>query len=155
MDNRQEQQVVMSGVRPATLYVEAFTSHEFPNPRWAKVDLTPQLIDRLQQLRHVCVANGLADVRAVGGPSQWSGEEQWRPDLPHFRVSPDDFWFEATCKNADATVQTHAVPFTTLLALLRQDRSGQFDSDEFGWINGDLYFDGSSAELLADDVAES
>lgn len=97
----------------------------------------------------------LSDVRAFGGPALWSGEAQWRPDLPHLRVSSQDFWFEACPKNIDAIVQTQAVPFETLFALLRQDRNGQFDSDEFSWINGALYYDGSSAELLADDVASS
>ncbi|TXI80931.1 MAG: hypothetical protein E6Q40_14235 [Cupriavidus sp.] len=142
-------------IRPAALYIEAFTSHEFPNVRWAKVHLTPKWIDRLLQLRQACVDTDLSDVRAFGGPAQWSGESQWRPDLPHLRVSPHDFWFEVTPKNVDAIVQTQAVPFETFFALLRQDRHGQYDSDEFKWINGALYCDGSSAELLADDVASS
>lgn len=143
-----------SEFRPATLYVEAFASHEYPNARWARIELSSAFVSHIHGLRERCKAQGLADVREFGSPQTWSGEAQWRPDAPHLRVSKDEFWFEAVPKNVDAVVQTQAVPIDAMLELLRQTQSGMHDSDQFKWIDGVLYCDEEDAESLADAVAD-
>ncbi|MFP3637626.1 hypothetical protein [Paraburkholderia sp. SIMBA_054] len=140
--------------RAATLYVEAFSSHAFPDARWAQVELSPQLVGRIKELRDLCRSLGLADVREFGAPAAWSGEQQWRPDMPHLRVSPEDFWYEVRPKNVDAEVRTQAVTIDTMVALLDQTQSGQHDTGTFKWIDGKLYCDGSDAETLAEAVVD-
>ncbi|WP_199032187.1 hypothetical protein [Ralstonia sp. ASV6] len=139
----------------ATLHVEAFTSHEFPDAEFATVKLTPEFVSRILRLRTLCEEEDVEDVRVYAFPDSWSGASQWKPGMSHLHVGRHDFWYVAVPKNVDAEVRTQAVPIDEMVKLLKQQMNEQHDSKCFAWFNGALYCDGCNAELLADVVAEA
>lgn len=144
---------IVTGFTPALLYVEAFTSHHFPDVRWAKLDLIPMAVNRILLLRALCFAGDVDELLVAGNPSDWQNPQQWKPDNPVLHITRHDFWYTANAAGMDdAVVQTQAVTIDTLVALLGQQKKGENDSKAFAWHNGALYCDGSNAELLAHDV---
>lgn len=144
---------IVARFAPATLCVEAFTSHHHPDVRWAKLELTPVSVNRILLLRALCVAGDVDELLVAGSPSDWQNSQQWKPDNPVLHVTRHDFWYAADAAGMDdAVVQTQAVTIDTLVALLGQQKKGENDSKTFAWHAGVLYCDGSDAELLADDV---
>lgn len=146
---------VIGTFRPAVVFAEAFSVEEHLDARWAKFEITEGFLLQILRLQAVCKENKITDLRVFAGPGQWDQEERWRPDVPHLHISGADFWYQAVPKYGDGMVQTQAIPIEPLLRLLAQHRTGENDRKDFKWINGVLYFSGSDAELLAEDVAET
>ncbi|MGE8449227.1 MAG: hypothetical protein ACN6OP_01125 [Pseudomonadales bacterium] len=144
-----------ASLQPARLYVEAGSKADGPHVEWAVIDVTPELLQRVLQLREACIANQLLSVRATGGPSRWNRAKEWRPDIPALIVSPGEFWFDAQPKldSMHPGVETASVPIDRLLQLLQQGE--RHNSRDFSWFNGALYYANADAEWLRDCVADS
>lgn len=99
------------------------TSDGWDSPDFASMPVTDEFIARLTQMQSICVANGLSEVREYRGP-KWGVdgyEQEQRLECEEMVVSPDAFWFEASPKHSDATIDTSYQPIAQFLAEVAKD----------------------------------
>jgi hypothetical protein len=80
------------------LYVRASCTDNGAGPKWARIEVTPDLIHRIKMLRAACNMHSVSDIRAVGSPDAWGpGIDPSNLPLiaPRLVVTPDSFWFFA------------------------------------------------------------
>ena len=136
-----------------TLYVQASTKSDFAQVGWARIEMTVSRIDRIRVHRELCQSQRLSSVSSWHAPDAWSGANQWRPDCQELHVSREDVWFTAKPKCHDSEVRTVAVPIARLLELLATPRDHEVDPS-FSWRLGALYYHGTDAEALIEEVAD-
>jgi len=122
---------------PVTLYVRAFACEEYGEaPNWARIVVTPELLTRLMQLRHVVHTTTVNCISDWGDPDLWSSERESlqanHKDAQDFMddekpremdhgflyVSATRFWYRTRPKHANYNVETCAINFEALLAAL-------------------------------------
>jgi hypothetical protein len=79
-----------------SVYVGAHATDEGGGPEWARIDVTPDFIRRLESLRAACHRYALNETSIVDAPAFWGPDISWN-HMPLFKprlvVTADSFWF--------------------------------------------------------------
>jgi hypothetical protein len=79
-----------------SVYVGAQATDEGGGPEWARIDVTPDFIRRLESLRAACHRYALNETSIVDAPAFWGPGVSWN-HMPLFKprlvVTADSFWF--------------------------------------------------------------
>lgn len=92
-----------------TVYLQAYATDEGSGPEYARLEVTPGFIQKVQALRALCKEVGLTEVRVTGAPQQWgpgTSEEDLRLTAPELVVTPTMFWFEDAPKHMPFHIET-------------------------------------------------
>lgn len=138
--------------KPFTLFIEAYAVDEWAEgPSWFKLEVTPELVERLHKLQTLVLKEGLnVDTETYDG--EWSGPDYLCLQGDALCVHPERFWFYARPEHGDYLVETRFVAFNELFELI--DKGEQANSAYFAWCDGVLFRDSNSAKNLAESIYE-
>jgi hypothetical protein len=109
------------------LVVEARAASEIDDgPAYAEVTVTPEIIDRLFKLSHLCAEHELESVTTADAVDRWDRQDELRITGDSLQVCGGDFWFEAWIKNQNHGAETVPVSIADLatVATLGADKAG-------------------------------
>lgn len=123
-----------SEARQLTVFVEAYAvSDHGDGPVYIILEVTRELAHRLAELRDLCDAHNLSEVRAWGGPKSWgpSGiEEELRLVDDELVVSGGTCRFTAHPKHADYCVESRAIEICDLIRTLDEAEAPRFFGED-------------------------
>ena len=91
------------------MYLQAYATDEGSGPGYARLEVTPGFVHKVQALRALCKEVGLTEVRVTGAPQQWgpgTSEDDLRLTAPELVVTPTMFWFEDVPKHMPFHIET-------------------------------------------------
>jgi len=142
-------------VRTGGLYIEIIGKNTVRPAQWVRVELTEQLLGKILLLRQLCLDNGLASVQMYERPDVvWNDEAAWRPEMQSMFISRDAFRFNSVARGTATVVESLSVPIDAVVQAMSSATARPQEAATLQWVNGDLYFDSSNAQGLADQVAD-
>ena len=109
-------------------YIEAYASSDYGDgPTFAKVLVTPELLDKLRKLSGLCVEHGLSELRVYDSPELWGPgeiESELRLICGELVVTKSSFWFVDQPKNAEYHIETRAQEIEDFFKAIADDTSG-------------------------------
>lgn len=134
-----------------TLILETYSDNEYGDaPSWARVVLTPKLVDDVKRLSGLCAEYGLKHVGTSDAPAEWHREDELRIRCDTLLVDKEDFWFEAAPKHANYSVETRMLLITSLEKALYGESDGETV------IDGDVVYQNETAkEAWLDSIADT
>ena len=134
-----------------TLILEAYSTNEYGDgPSWARVVITPGLVDEIQRLAALCAEHHLVSVSTYDAPAEWDQEAELRLSYDRHVVDKYDFWYEAAPKHASYSVETRSMTIAYLVKALYGE------SDGGTVIDGDIVYQNETAkEAYLDSLEES
>jgi hypothetical protein len=118
------------------VYLNAHTDHDYSEvPRYAVLNVTPELIERLRVLRSQVIANDFAEVVVWAFPEKWGGgdeEEGWRTEADQLAVSVDGFLYRCNLKHTTVLIETEFLGIDELADGIAEGKRifGELDQDE-------------------------
>ena len=129
--------------------LESFAAEGRPSPVFAEIEVTPALVNKMQERREVLRRERLSTVTEPWGATWDESYEAIRMGATQLVLDADgEFFLEASPRNADYACQTHAVSLEALACAIARRGNGQGEVFEtsprsaFLWHEGVL-FDGS------------
>lgn len=112
-----------------TVYLEAYAIDDVGDgPRYAAVQLTPELWARIKSLALMCEVHKLAYVVDHEGPER-DAEDELRLTNHEMMVDSSSVWFRATPKHCFYSVETRAVPGARLETFLESNDEVMYFGD--------------------------
>lgn len=90
------------------------------HPKWAVIEVKPDLVSRIKRMRDACNQGRLAGVFDVVGLDTWDRRHGCSVQGERLIVEPDRFYFRAHQRGTEYEVETVGVAIDTLLSLLEQ-----------------------------------
>lgn len=125
--------------RKMVVYVPVTTTVDgVDGPSYCRYNVTDAFVTRMNELRSICQAHGLSEVRVWMEPDRWgSGDvdvaDAASMDAAELVVSDDQFWFAATFRHFAGDVETETMHCDTLLDAFMSGRAEFSD-----WLDEDL-----------------
>lgn len=124
------------------------TNENVEYPRYAVIEVTPELVARVKQLQGVVASNALERAVVWGGPDKWENENVLKIRGGATHVDLKCMWFSAYMERSGIDICTSTVSIEALERLLGLPPSDGQDQ-EMIYQDGVVYFD-----IDPDDVAE-
>ena len=121
--------------KPNTVYLGTFNTNEHgESPFYAKLELTPEFLARVEELRKLITNHELSSisVESLAGLTWDSANKDIRLDGDQLVVSAYFFWFETWVKHQDGHVETRLVDFTRLAKLAASEQGTHYGSHDYG-----------------------
>ena len=82
-----------------TLILKVFaTGEDIDGPSWVKVELTKELLQRVEHLSALCLEHNLRSVTTHDAPAEWDLEDEVRLSHDRLEVQGPFFWFACVTK---------------------------------------------------------
>lgn len=110
-------------------------------PAWARIELTEEFLQRVEQLSALCVEHKLRSVTIHAAPDEWDLQDELRLTYDRLEVHGDSLWFSCSPKHGTYECETHAIGLEDLKALI----AGRLTESDFVF-EGDFVFQGEGAK---------